>query len=132
MLETTLTTKQEDAILALLSEPSIVRAAESVGVTERTLHRWLTEEAFADAYRTARRETFGQAIGLCQRYATLSVTTLAKIMADTSAPTAARVSAATAVLKFARDGIELDDLAARVDALETTWDQDPALRAHVA
>ena len=39
-------------------------------------------------------------------------------MADESAPTSSKVSAATAILRFGREGIELDDLAARVEALE--------------
>lgn len=45
--------------------------------------------------------------------------TLGKILADGSAPHAAKVSAATAVLKFARESLELDDLARRVDELES-------------
>ena len=44
--------------------------------------------------------------------------TLVKVMSDTGAGHSARVSAATALLKFGREGIELDDLAARVEALE--------------
>ena len=39
-------------------------------------------------------------------------------MADRETPAHARVTAATAILKFGREGIELDDLAARIDALE--------------
>ncbi|MFG0241673.1 MAG: hypothetical protein ACF8R9_05595, partial [Phycisphaerales bacterium JB054] len=64
------------------------------------------------------RDAFNQAIALTQRYASLAVTTLAKIMADASAPNAAKVSAATAMLKFGRESIELDDLAARIETLE--------------
>ena len=37
---------------------------------------------------------------------------------DAASPTSAKVAAAVAVLRFAREGIELEDLAARVDALE--------------
>ena len=44
--------------------------------------------------------------------------TLAQVMMDQSAPHHAKVAAATTILRFGREGIELDDLAARVEALE--------------
>jgi len=112
---------QEKAILALLAEPSLTRAAKVCGITERTLYRWLREEkVFISAYRRARREAFSQAIGLTQRYAPVAVTTLVKVMTDDSAPHTAKVSAATTLLRFGRDGVELDDLQERVEALEET------------
>lgn len=114
-----LTRPQESAILALLSEPSIAAAADKAGVSERTLHRWLKEEPhFVAEYRRARREAFAQAIGLTQRSATAAVGTLLRVMHDTKATWSSRVSAASQVLKFAREAIELDDLAARVESLE--------------
>ena len=118
-----LTPKQEKAILALLQEPTIAKAAASAQVGHRSLVRWLTQEDFGRAYRKARREAFGQAIGLTQHYAPLAVNTLATIMADASTPAHARVTAATTLLKFGREGIELDDLAARVEALEGVAEQ---------
>jgi len=54
------------------------------------------------------------------------VHTLARIMADPSVPPAPRVAAATALLKFSRESIELDDLAQRVEALERSQRGDPA------
>jgi len=113
-----LTRKQERALLALLREPTIAKAAGVCDTSERTLHRWLNDELFSRVYRKARREAFGQAIGLTQHYAPLAVNTLATLMADKSTAAHARVTAATTLLKFGREGIELDDLAARVEALE--------------
>ena len=113
-----LSRKQERAIVTLLNEQTISRAASAAGVNERTLYRWLREPGFARAYRDARREAFGQAIALTQRYAPLAVNTLAKVMSDANAPASAKVTAAVGLLRFGREGIELDDLAARVEALE--------------
>lgn len=113
-----MTKKQEQAIVALIGEPSIEKAAKSVGIGERTLFRWMTEAAFSAAYRAARREAFAQAIGLTQKYAPLAVNQLAKMIHDPATPPTARVSAAVALLKFSRESIELDDLAGRIDALE--------------
>lgn len=117
--ENGLTPKQETAIVALLNEPTISRAAASIGMNERTLYRWLDNAAFGRAYRKARREAFAQAIALTQRYAPAAVHALAKIMGDEKATYAARVSAATSLLRFSRESIELDELSARIEALES-------------
>lgn len=113
-----LTPKQEKAIIALLNEQTVTKAAEAAGIGQRTLYRWLDRPAFSKAYHKARRAAFSQAIGLTQRYAPLAVNTLAKVMGDPDAPSSSKVSAATALLRFGREGIELDELAARVEALE--------------
>ncbi|MEC9374063.1 MAG: hypothetical protein VYC34_09470 [Planctomycetota bacterium] len=113
-----LTPKQEQAIVALLNEPTIMRAAKAINMCDRTIYRWLDDPAFCRAYRKARRQSFAQAIALTQKFAAAAVHTLAKVMADDSAPHTARVSAATALLKFSRESIELDDLAERIEALE--------------
>jgi len=117
--------RQERAIAALLNEPTVARAAQAVGIGERTLHRWIEEPRFANAYRRARRRAFGQAVALTQRYAVVAVQSLARIITDQSASHGARVSAASALLRFGREGIELDDLCARVEALEAASAADP-------
>ncbi len=53
----------------------------------------------------------------------MAVNTLAQVMADQAAPASARVSAAIGLLRFGREGIELDDLAARLEALENAAPQ---------
>ncbi len=109
---------QERAIIALLNEPTIKQAAAAAGVGEKSIYRWMNEEKFSKAFRRARREAFSHAIALTNRYAPHAVNTLVKVMTDPSAGHSARVSASVAMLKFGREGIELDDLAARVEALE--------------
>lgn len=114
-----LTPAQANAVIALLNEPSISRAAKAAGVGERTIHSWLDrDDAFIAAYRKARRQTFGTAIALTARFAPMAVNVLAKIMVDVQAPYASRVAAASNLLRFGRECVELDDLAQRVEALE--------------
>ena len=113
-----LTTQQAKAVEALLQEPTAARAATAAGVTARTLRRWLGQQPFRDALLRARRDAFGQAIGLTQRYAPVAVATLVKVMNDAAAPPSSKVSAAGMLLKFGREGIELDDLAERIEQLE--------------
>lgn len=113
-----LSPRQQKAIIALLKEPTITKASEATGIGVRTLHTWLDQEVFSRCYRKARREAYGQAIALAQRYTPLAVQNLATMMNDHGASTSGRVSACATMLKFARESIELDDLAARVEALE--------------
>jgi hypothetical protein len=47
--------RRADAIRALLSSSTIAEAAAQIGVNEKTVDRWLADEAFAAALRTAQR-----------------------------------------------------------------------------
>jgi hypothetical protein len=116
----------EEAILALLSEPTIGKAALKADVGERTLYRWLEEPEFMATYRTARRHAFRQAISLTQKYAPMAVNELAKIIMDKSTPASAKVAAIATMLKFSRESLELDDLAARLEALEAAAKKEQA------
>lgn len=114
-----ITVRMEQLIVALLSEPSVSKACSKADVPQRTFHRWMSERPeFVTAYRKARRDSFQHAIVLTQKYAGAAVNTLARIMTDASAPHSARTQAATAILRFGKDGIELEDLAARIESLE--------------
>jgi hypothetical protein len=116
---TGLSARQEAAIVALLDEPTLQRAATKSKIGVRTIKRWLDEDPkFIAAYRKARRIAFTQAISMCQRYAPNAVNILARVMADPQTPPNVKVSATSQVLKFGREGMELDDLAARVEVIE--------------
>src|SRR5688572_1397483 len=99
-LNADLEANQERAIIALLNEPTIQKAAEAAGVGERTLYRWLEDPTFARVHRKTRREAFSHAIALTSRYAPHAVNTLVKVMSDSTASHNARVGAATALLRF--------------------------------
>src|ERR687886_540740 len=47
--------KREQAILALLQEPTVEAAAKAVGVADVTLWRWMQQPDFQAEYRIARR-----------------------------------------------------------------------------
>ena len=113
-----LTAKQEKALLTLLVEPAVQAAAKVVGVSDRTLFRWLKDPAFAEAYRQARREAVSHAIGRLQQVTSDAVDTLKAVATDIEAPAPARVSAAKAVLDLAVKAMELEDLESRIKALE--------------
>jgi hypothetical protein len=110
--------KQEDAIVALLSQRSIEDAARACNIPARTLYRWLKEPDFDAAYRTARRHAYGQSISRLQQGATAAATTLLKVMIDPATPASTRVRASEAVLSHAAKAIEIEDLDARLRELE--------------
>src|SRR5690349_14662713 len=95
-----LSAKQDAALVALLNEPTVQRAAQASGMSERTLYRWMEEPAFSRAYRAARRQAFSHAVTLTQKYASAAVQTLVKVMTDPKATPAAKVAAATGLLRF--------------------------------
>jgi hypothetical protein len=62
-----LTPNQTRALSALLTSPSIAHAAETAGVGDRTLRRWLHEdEGFRQAYREQRRASLDAVVGLLE------------------------------------------------------------------
>jgi hypothetical protein len=114
----TLGRKQEDAIAALLSQRNIEEAARTAGIGARTLLRWLKEPDFDKAYREARRAAFKQSISRLQQASGAAVSTLLKVMLDTTAPHSTRVRAADSVLAHAAKAIEIEDVEVRVTELE--------------
>ena len=93
-------------------------AARAAGIGTRTLLRWLKLPEFLLAYRDARRAAFGQAIARLQQGASAAATTLLKTMVDPATPASVRVRAAECVMNQATKAIEIEDIEARVAALE--------------
>jgi hypothetical protein len=118
-----LSRKQEHLIAALLTCDSITAAAARGGVGIPTVHRWLKEASFQEAYREAKRAVVTQAITQVQQAAGEAVETLRAVMRDLDTPASARVSAARTILDTAVKAVELEDLAARIAALERAQSQ---------
>jgi transposase-like protein len=110
--------KKEEAIAALLSQRNLEEAARAIGVAPNTLLRWMKLPEFQAAYREARRAAFGQSIARLQQASGAAVATLLKIMVDSNVPASTRVRAADSVLDHAAKAIEIEDIEARVAALE--------------
>jgi DNA-binding MurR/RpiR family transcriptional regulator len=109
--------RYEDAALAaLLSEQTIAQAAARAGISESTLLRWLAEPTFKARYREARRQVVEHAITGLQQSAGEAVEALRRNL--TSGVPAAEIAAAKAIIDHAIKGVELVDLAERVEALE--------------
>lgn len=114
----TITARQQGAVLALLTHPTVDAAAQAAKVGLRTLWRWLNDPTFQEAYREARAAAVSRAIGRLQQVASDAVDALKGITADIEAPAAARVTSAKAILDLSIKSIELESLEARIRALE--------------
>ena len=117
-MESPLTRRQEKFMMALLACATMTQAAQTVPIAEATAVRWLKAPAFQAAYREARRAVVQHAIAQVQQATGEAVETLRSVMQDPEAPASARVSAAKAVLDTAVKAVELEDLEARITALE--------------
>jgi transposase-like protein len=110
--------KMEEAVAALLTQRNVEEAARAVGIGSATLLRWLKIPEFQTAYREAQRAAFGQAVARLQQGASAAATTLLKTMIDPNTPASVRVRAAECVMNHAIKAIEIEDIEARVSALE--------------
>ena len=106
------------AIAALLHSESIRDAAKEAGLAEATLHRYLKDESFKEAYRAAKREIIDHAICRLQRSTGKAVKALVDIIEEKAAPASARVSAAKTILEMSIKAVEFEDLERRIASLE--------------
>jgi hypothetical protein len=111
------TRKQEQLIAALLSHPTIEAAAKSIGISDATAWRWMKTSEFQVAYREARREAMRQTTARLQEAAREAVDALREVQ-RTGESESARVSAARTILEQAIKAADLEEVQARLEALE--------------
>lgn len=108
---------QERAVAGLLSTRTVAEAAETAGVSSRTLERWLADnDEFVAEYRAARRRVVEGAVAALQSATTEAVDSLRRNL-DCGTP-ATEVRAASVILETSIRAVELYDLESRLAALE--------------
>jgi hypothetical protein len=105
-----------EAILALVTEPTVKAAAAKAGISEVTMWRWLQREDFREQYQAARRQVVDVAITNLQQSAGEAVETLRRNL-NCGQP-AVEVRAAGLIVEQVLKAIELEDVEARLKALE--------------
>jgi len=120
-----MTRKQSAAIAGLLTLSSIRAAAESAGVHESTLRRWLALPEFQSEYQAARRSLVDAALARLQGAAGSAVDTLVALLA--SDDDAVRCRASTAILDRAGQAVDLEELMTRVQELERERQAKPGI-----
>jgi hypothetical protein len=112
-----LTMRQLGALVALISEPTIRKAAIAADVPETTLYHWLKDPDFDTEYRVMRRDATQQAIAVIQKFSSTAAAKLCQL-AVRSKSEAIQFAASKAVLEYAIKSVELEDIVARIEALE--------------
>jgi uncharacterized protein YcbX len=112
------TRKQQQAIAALLTAPTMAEAAARCGISEKTLWRWSQHSEFAEAYRKAQQRLLESAINALRQAALTFAETLRIVAADASAPPASRATAARSGLEVLLKAVTIEDLERRVNELE--------------
>ena len=115
--------KMEEAVAALLTQRNMEEAAKAVGISTTTLMNWLKQPEFQAAYREAKRAAFSQAIARLQQGSVAAATALLKTIIDPNTPASVRVRASECVLNHGLRALEVEDIEARVAALEAATSQ---------
>lgn len=114
-----LTPKQEQAVRALLTSKAVGEAAGAVGVSERTLYRWLADPAFRAALSVAEGDLLDAAT---RRLLTLQDNAIGAfedvLTGGPDVTDTARLRAAQAVLDYLLKLRELRSVEERLTALE--------------
>jgi hypothetical protein len=110
--------KDEQLIVALMSTATLSQAAAKAGVSERTVNLRLKDPQFCAAYRQARRDAVAVATGLLMKASAQAVAVLVSLMTDRETPAAVRIAAARTVLEQSFRACELEDIDARLTAIE--------------
>ena len=117
---------RERAIVALLSERTIERAAQRSGVGERTLRRWLVEDdAFKAEYEGARRATFNAAMSRIHALTARAVDTLHDPLGDKKHPSV-RLGAARTVAEIGMHQHDAETIIRKLGEIETAQRQRDA------
>ncbi len=107
------------AILALLSEKTMPRAAAKCGVSEKTLRRWLADDAvFKTAYAEARHSAFNAGMGRVQALTARAVDTLEDLLDAKEYPNV-RLGAARTVAEMGFHQHDAETILRKLEEIES-------------
>ena len=107
---------REKALTALLESGSISEAADSSGLSRKTIQRYLEDKDFSEEYRTARRQVFEQNIVRLQSLHAGAVETLERNL--TCNNPSVEVRAAQIIIEGNRKDFETLDILERLEKME--------------
>lgn len=118
-----LTPKQVKLITALLEGRTLEQAAEAAGVAYITAKRWRRDPDVIAELADARRELIAGALDVLTVGARAAAGELLALLRDKTVSPMVRLRAAEAVLERLHRWVELEDLDARLKALEARNEQ---------
>lgn len=113
-----LSTKQNKAIMELVGGKNHRQAADVVGVTERTIHRWMADDTFSTELRRRMVDATSDATRHLNGLLSIAGDVLHEVMVDASSPPSVRVRAAKVVIDSTIRLIETTEILPRLEALE--------------
>jgi transposase-like protein len=113
----TLTHKQEKAIMLLLQNKKIEEVAQELGISTKTLYRWLKQDVFKKRFVEVRQELFNEALDSLKTLTKQAIDTLEDVIKNGTKETS-RVTASKTVLELALRLKEVEELEKRVEELE--------------
>lgn len=116
-----LTAKEAKAVEALLTAPTIQKAAKAAGVSYTQLRRWLEQPVFAEAYRRARSVVFETTLANLQSVTSSAIEVLSSIMNDKANAASVRVNAAGKLLEAGFRSREMMETERRLAELEARF-----------
>jgi hypothetical protein len=118
------TNADEAILLSLACGSSTEKAAADAGVSPRTVHRRMSDPSFRARLHRLRGEMFERAGGAMSAAALRAVQTLLSLQ-DANQPPAVRLGAARAILELGMRVREMNELEARLAALEGRVGEGP-------
>lgn len=113
--------KQEQLLMAMLSEPSFEEAVRKAGIARTTAFRYKKDPIFMDEFRKLKKEMIETTTAKLQLASNTAVESLFEV-SQSSKSDLARVQASKTILEFAYKGYELEDISERIRRIEDATD----------
>src|SRR5690349_15054102 len=110
--------RRELAINALLQTSTILAAAELAHISQRTIHRYLSDPKFVEALEEARRRHINSALDHLIVNSKNMAVVLTTVANDSLSPPSAKVSAARSALQLVLEAKQVAELEKKVMELE--------------
>lgn len=113
-----LSTQQQNAVLLFCEGRTAADVARAIGVTPRTISRWLLRPAFVQALTEQRAALRSEVVNRLHTEAEQAARVVASIMNNAAVHPAVRLKAAQDILDRVTGRAELDELTARLAEIE--------------
>lgn len=110
--------ENEVVISALLSEPTISKAAEKCGLSQRQIYERMKQKDFKEEYNQAKRSILESATNTLQSRLTAATETAIQIMQDAENSPQIRLNACNLVFSQCMKLSEVVDIISRIESLE--------------
>ncbi len=123
-----LSARQTAFVMAVLTSPTVEAASQTVGVSGRTGRSWMKDPRIRGAIQRERSAIIEASTNIMASATIDALLFLHSELKSKSAPHSAKMVAARVILQHSASWLELQDLAARVVALEEAHELEEARR----